>query len=101
MREPRNPFRLRAAEQIESEQAFLRLFGPGMLEMFTAEHLWDRPCVFRSAAGGGKTTLLRLMTPNVLLALYENRGTEELKELYQRMVELGVLSEDGPPALGA
>jgi len=31
MREPRNPFRLRNAEQIESDVSFLRLFGPGML----------------------------------------------------------------------
>ena len=28
MREPRNPFRLRASEAIESDTTFLKLFGP-------------------------------------------------------------------------
>ena len=32
MREPRNPFRLRASEHIESDATFLRLFEPAMPE---------------------------------------------------------------------
>ena len=100
MREPRNPFRLRAAEQIESDLSFLRLFGPGTLEMLGAEEIWDRPQILRSAAGGGKTSLLKLLTPHILLALHLNRANDDVKELYQRLSEYGIVVESGPKALG-
>ena len=58
MREPRNPFRLRASESIESDATFLRLFGPGMLDLLPAENLWDKPQVFRSAPGGGQDFII-------------------------------------------
>lgn len=100
MRESRNPFRLRAAENIDTDESFLRLFGPGMLDMLGDEDLWTRPLIIRSAAGGGKTTLLRLLTPQVLLSLHENRGQEDIKELFFRLSTLGVVEESGPRLLG-
>jgi len=100
MREPRNPFRLRAAEQIESDLSFLRLFGPGMLELLSMQQMWERPQILRSASGGGKTSLLKLFTPSVLLALHANRGHDDIKELYQRLSEFGIVNEDGSQALG-
>lgn len=100
MREPRNPFRLRAAEQIESDLSFLRLFGPGMLELLSMQQMWDRPQILRSASGGGKTSLLKLFTPSVLLALHANRGHDDIKELYQRLSEFDIVNEDGSQALG-
>lgn len=100
MRESRNPFRLRAAENIDSELAFLRLFGPGMLDAIAPEDLWDRPLIIRSAAGGGKTTLLKLLTPPVLLSLYENRVLDETKEVFQRLSSLGVVGDGGLLKLG-
>src|SRR5262249_32523359 len=100
MRESRNPFRLRAAENIDTDESFLRLFGPGMLDMLGDEDLWSRPLIIRSAAGGGKTTLLRLLTPQVLLALHENRGQEDTKEVFHRLSSLGVVEEAGPRLLG-
>ena len=33
MREPRNPFRMRASEHIESEETFVRLFSPEALKV--------------------------------------------------------------------
>ena len=100
MREPRNPFRLRAAEQIESDLSFLRLFGPGMLELLSMQQMWERPQILRSASGGGKTSLLKLFTPSVLLALHANRGHDDIKELYQRLSEFDIVNEDGSQALG-
>lgn len=101
MREPRNPFRLRASEAIESDTTFLKLFGPGMLDLVpTGPHLWDKPQVFRSAPGAGKSSLLRLFTPSVLLTLHAFRRDDHLKELYQKMMEMGVIFEDGPRLLG-
>lgn len=100
MREPRNPFRHRYSEQIESEATFIRLFGPGVLDLLPKDHLWDRVQIIRSAAGGGKTSLMRLFTPNSLLTLHAYRAQEECKELYGRMRELDALTEEGPHLLG-
>jgi hypothetical protein len=101
MREPRNPFRLRASEAIESDVTFLKLFGPGMLDLLpTGPHVWDKPQIFRSAPGAGKTSLLRLFTPTVLISLHAFRRSDDLKELYQRMSDMGVLDETAPRLLG-
>jgi hypothetical protein len=101
MREPRNPFRLRASEAIESYVTFLKLFGPGMLDLLpSGPHVWDKPQIFRSAPGAGKTSLLRLFTPTVLLSLHAFRANDDLKELYQRMQAMGVVDENAPRLLG-
>jgi hypothetical protein len=101
MREPRNPFRLRAAEAIENDVTFLKLFGPGMLDLLGDDaHLWDKPQLIRSAPGAGKTTLLRLFTPAALVNLHAFKANDDLKELYQRMTALGVIDEGGPQVLG-
>lgn len=100
MREPRNPFRLRASEDIESDITFLRLFGPGMLDLLPSENLWGQVHVFRSAPGGGKTSLLRLFTPNVLLTLHAYRTAEECQDLYRRMCDLQVFDDEGPALHG-
>ena len=100
MREPRNPFRLRAAEHIESELSFLKLFGPGTLDILGSDDLWSRPQIFRSAAGGGKTSLLKLLTPSVLSLLHSNRASDDVKDLYRRLADQGIVGEGGPRALG-
>jgi hypothetical protein len=100
MREPRNPFRLRASEHIESDTTFVRLFGPGMLDLLKSNDGLDRLRILRSAPGGGKTTLMRLFTPGPLLTLHSFRLQEDCKELYQRMCELGGVSDVGPRLLG-
>jgi hypothetical protein len=101
MREPRNPFRLRAAEAIENDVTFLKLLGPGMLDLLGNDpHLWDKPQLIRSAPGAGKTTLLRLFTPAALVNLHAFKANDDLKELYQRMATLGVINEGGPQLLG-
>jgi hypothetical protein len=80
---------------------FLKLFGPGMLDLLpNGPQLWDKPQVFRSAPGAGKSSLLRLFTPTVLLNLHAFRRDEDLKELYQKMTEIGVIDEEGPRLLG-
>lgn len=100
MREPRNPFRLRRSESIDTEAAFLTLFEPGILEVMPATGFWETVHILRSAAGGGKTSLIRLFTPNTLLTLCAKRTDERVKELYQRMKELGAVDDVGPAVLG-
>ena len=100
MREPRNPFRLRRSESIDTETAFLTLFEPGILEVIATEGFWETVHILRSAAGGGKTSLIRLFTPNTLLTLCAKRTDERIKELYQRMKDLGAVNDVGPVVLG-
>lgn len=100
MREPRNPFRLRRAESIDTETAFLTLFEPGILEVIPTTGFWETVHILRSAAGGGKTSLIRLFTPNTLLTLCAKRTDDRVKELYQRLKDLGAVDDAGPAVLG-
>jgi len=100
MRSPDNPFRLPHSEAITSDLTFLRLFGPSILEALPDQDQWRQFRIFRSAAGGGKTSLLRLFSPSCLLRLYENRGTDDLRELFKKLKNLGVFEDDGPKLLG-
>jgi hypothetical protein len=100
MREPRNPFRLRASEHIESDATFLQLFEPAMLDLLPKEQLWESARILRSAPGGGKTSLMRLFTPPVLMTLHAYRTREDCRELYSRLQDLGVIGETGPRLLG-
>lgn len=100
MREPRNPFRMRTSQRIESEETFLRLFSPGVLEILPEENLWDGVQTFLSSPGGGKTSLFRAFTPAALLTLHELRAAnEDYKELSSWMKSLEVLSENGGPQI--
>jgi len=99
MREPRNPFRMRASEHIESDETFVRLFSPGVLEML-AEDLWSRPQIIRSAPGGGKSSLLRLFTPSSLRTVYSLRTREHICEVHAKLTELGAIDDTGPCLLG-
>ena len=100
MRESRNPFRLRRSESIDTEADFLWMFEPGILDVVSEERWSESVHIFRSAAGGGKTSLIRLLSPEVLLALHARRAEDRLKELYQKVKELGAIDESGPRVLG-
>lgn len=100
MRESRNPFRLRRSENIDTNATFLTLFEPGILEVLGDGGLPTSVQPIRSAAGGGKTSILRLFTPQMLQLLHRRRYEEQTKELHQRLVTLGVLDDNGPKLLG-
>ncbi len=99
MRELRNPFLLPRAENIDVDSVFLSLFEPGILDFLAESGLPRTVQPLRSAAGGGKTSLLRLFTPFVLNKLHARRTDELVKELYQRVKALGVVDEHGPKLL--
>ena len=88
MREPRNPFRLRASEHIESDETFVRLFSPEALDMLKTPDIWERPQIIRSAPGGGKTSLLRLFTPASLRTIFALRTREYTKDLFKSLSAL-------------
>lgn len=98
MRDSRNPFRLRRSENINTDTAFLALFEPGILDVIAEHGLPETVQTIRSAAGGGKTSLLRLFTPSVLRRLHARRMDEQ--ELFNRVKELGAIDDTGPRLLG-
>lgn len=103
MKTPRNPFRLRRSESIDSESTFLSLFEPGILDVLPAEAWKERVQVLRSAAGGGKTSLMRLFVPGALQtlhAMHMHRTDEQIGELFQKLKDLGAIDESGPKLLG-
>ena len=100
MRQTRNPFSQRRSESIETDATFLNLFEPGILDILSEEDWSGGVWPIRSAAGGGKTSLLRLFTPSVLHTLHARRAEELLKDLYRKLYELGALNDSGPCLLG-
>jgi hypothetical protein len=101
MRGIRNPFRLRRSESIDTDDAFLMLFEPGILDVIPRETLWDSVHIIRSAAGGGKTSLIRMFTPASLNTLYSRgRADPKTRDLYQRMKDFEAIDDSGPCVLG-
>lgn len=96
-----NPFLDRMSERTISDQEFVRLFSPKILERLHEDAFKGAVHLFTSPPGGGKTTLLRAFTPTVLRAFWNARVVQEMNESYQRLVTRQVLHEaEGPQLLG-
>ena len=91
---------MRASEQITSETTFLRLFGAGVLELLADRTALETNQIFRSAPGGGKTSLLRVFSASSLLALHVNRSQVDYRDLYAGVSALGAVDDSGPKLLG-
>jgi hypothetical protein len=95
-----NPFLERMSERT-SDQEFVRLFSPKILEKLAEDAFEGAVHVFRSPPGGGKTTLLRAFTPSALRAFWNARRAPDMSEATQRLVAQGVLNDQtGPQILG-
>lgn len=95
-----NPFLERMSERT-SDQEFVRLFSPKILERLEEDAFDGAVHIFRSPPGAGKTTLLRAFTPTALRAFWNARRVQEIAESYQRLVAREVLDEHrGPQLLG-
>lgn len=94
-----NPFLERMSERTTSDQEFVHLFSPKILEKLQDDCFEGAVHVFRSAPGGGKTTILRAFTPNALRAFWYARPTQT--DSYRQLVDREVLDEaQGPQLLG-
>ena len=89
------------AERSTSDHEFVRQFSPRVLDQLPENAFDPGIHVFRSAPGGGKTTLLRAFTPSVLRAFWNasSRRTTDLSESLQRLVARGAIAEDSGPAV--
>ena len=94
-----NPFLERMSERTTSDQEFVHLFSPKVLEKLREDCLEGAVHIFRSPPGGGKTTILRAFTPNALRAFWHARPTQA--ESYRQLVDRGVFDQhQGPQLLG-
>ena len=69
-----------------------------MLDVLEERGLPTKVQLIRSAAGGGKTSILRLFTPSVLRKLHVRRSEEDA--LVAKLQTLGAIDEGGPTVLG-
>ena len=99
-----NPFRLLRSERIQSDAQFLRLFGAGLLPglMECHEAASKGPLlIIQSTPGGGKTSLLRLLTPSVLMNLHQHKTNSEYRDLYELLrKKMSAFSSRAPRLLG-
>src|SRR5437868_9421235 len=96
-----NPFLERMSERTTSDQTFVHLFSPKILERLPEDAFEGAVHIFRSPPGGGKTTLLRAFTPAALKAFWNARRSPEMSESHQRLIACGALDSDrGPQLLG-
>jgi hypothetical protein len=95
-----NPYLERMSERT-SDQEFVRLFSPRIIERLPDDAFDGAVHIFRSPPGGGKTTLLRAFTPAALKAFWNARSVDEIDESYQRLLARGVFDrQNGPQLLG-
>ena len=91
-----NPFFARASEYIELDDKFLNLFSPEELAIFNQNPIWSNVTILRSSPGGGKTTLLKMFTPQILKKLKEtSKHDEHNREIYFELKKIGVFDDDG------
>ena len=98
LRVPRNPFTMRSSETIENQMIFLKLFGPGILGVLRDDYFLNKTVIFRSSPGGGKTSLLRLFSPDSLHEIFQHQS--QYADLFQTLSKYGVMDDDGPALLG-
>lgn len=95
-----NPYLERMSERT-SDQEFIRLFSPRIIERLPDGAFEGAVHVFRSPPGGGKTTLLRAFTPAALKAFWNAKSVEDIDESYQRLLARGIFdTQKGPQSLG-
>lgn len=91
-----NPFYKRASEQTTDDQEFIHLFSPDVLDRLTTDHFQGKVTVVRSPPGGGKTSLLRALTPGALRAFCKATNHDDLRESVHALTTLGVIGTNGP-----
>ncbi|WP_083909469.1 hypothetical protein [Rhodopseudomonas sp. B29] len=93
-----NPFLERMSERTTSDQEFVQLFAPKILEKLHEDCFEGAVHIFHSPPGGGKTTILRAFTPSALRAFWHARHVQA--ETYRQLVDRGVIDDHlGPQVL--
>jgi hypothetical protein len=96
----RNPFRIRASKRSVRDEQFVRLFAAGALDLLSdVNEPWSGVLFLHSAPGGGKTTLLRLLTPGPLKKIFRMQD-EDVRPTRDALLKAGAITADGLSILG-
>ena len=83
----RNPFRVRASGRGVNDEQFVKMFAASAIDILQEpQQPWGSLIYVRSAPGGGKTSLLRLLTPGPLrraVALGDDQRYRAIREALQ------------------
>lgn len=90
---PTNTFLIRQNERIISEGAFISILSPQLLN-FLDKSFFERTVFINSSPGGGKSTLLKTFSPEVLLELKENNAKEIYRATFEMLKEWDVVDEN-------
>ena len=94
MQQYENPFSMRASEKMTSDDVFISLFSEDSLyslkDLSDKGHLWGNLTYICSAAGGGKTTMLRCFSPSVLYKVYNNKKDND--KLFKSLRSMNVVT---------
>lgn len=94
----KNPFAHGTTETIESDSDFIELVEPAILKQVDWTKALERPLTYWAGAqGGGKSTILRLFTPNVLKSIAKREQSDPIR---QTMEEIGAVRNGAPQFLG-
>lgn len=95
----RNPFKIRATEKLETENNFLRMYSPYVLEELLVKNkagkLWNNILFIRSSPGGGKTSMLKVLDAGSLLTLSNNISAPDYEEITHYLKKLEVIDNSG------
>lgn len=84
-------------EKIETVSAFLNLLNPEIINFIQADDI-QRTIIYRSTAGGGKSTIFRLFSPDILNELHIRN--ENYKECYEFLKSISVITSEKVNVLG-
>ncbi|MGA8615757.1 MAG: hypothetical protein WB760_29565 [Xanthobacteraceae bacterium] len=94
----RNPFRVRASARAVPDDQFIKTFAASAVEILCdPANPWTGLVFVRSAPGGGKTTLLRLLTPGALKRAISYGDDQRYRATRDALQDAGVV--DGQRAL--
>lgn len=89
-----NPFSMRASEKMTADDVFISLFSEASLyslrDSSDKGRLWGNLTYICSAAGGGKTTMLRCFWPAVIQKVFNNQKQND--KLFKVLKGMGVVT---------
>jgi len=90
----RNPFRVRASARAVPDDQFIKTFAASAVEILRdPANPWESLVFVRSAPGGGKTTLLRLLTPGALKRAISYGDDQRYRATRDALQDAGVVDE--------
>jgi hypothetical protein len=97
----RNPFRVRASGRGVNDEQFVKMFAASAIDILQEPgEPWKSVIYVRSAPGGGKTSLLRLLTPGPLRRAVALGDDQRYRAIREALEDAGVLDGNSAKIFG-